>query len=148
MEASGKTLSESNLTPKEWTIGLWKGVVTKEDRMQELLEYDEVSEEDIEKLLKSYGEKKTYYLEITKDYLRYKFPCALRDDQGNKIEPCNDISIKHSYTIKENAYNGYNIYAGDKSIATFGKYQKEIFLTVTDEFSTYGVALHRVTDFE
>ena len=147
MQTFGKTLSESGLTPKEWVIGLWKGTVTKEDRIQDLLEYDELSREEIEKELKSYGEKKTYYIEITKDYLRYKFPSPLQDAQGRKIKVCNDISIKHSYTIKEGAYNGYDICIGDKKIVSFGKYNDGIVFSTTDGYAIYGVTLHRVTEF-
>lgn len=140
-----QTLENSGLPIEEWVLGLWKGIVTKEDRVEEISEFG-LSQEEIEEQLKSYGEKKMYYLEITKDYLRYKFPCPLTDGQGNTIKTCNDISIQHKYTINEDDLYDYSICVGANEIAHIGKYNNGIYLTICDEISIYSVMLQRVTD--
>lgn len=140
--ANEKSLSESGLTPEDWVVGLWKAIVTKEDRVESISEYG-LSQDEIDELLKSYGEEKTYYLEITKDYLRYQFPYSLIDDKENTF------STQHSYRIKESegSWIGYyDICVDDKVMAHIGKYNKGILLSIDDGIECYDVALQRVTD--
>lgn len=139
-----KTLNKSGLAVEEWVLGLWKAEVTKMDRKEELESYDEYTQKELDDILKSYGEKKTFYLEITKDYIKYKFPLPLHSN-GDKLETCNDFSIQHSYTIKENQYNGYEIFVGEVPLASISKFNTELYLTVS-HISLFSVALHRVND--
>ena len=142
-----KTLEESDLTVEEWALGLWKAEVTKMDRQRDLSdEGSGYSQEEIEGMLKSYGEKKTFYLEITKDYLKYKFPLPVINKDGKEQKTCNDFSIQHSYTIEENEWNGYDIVAGGIRLAGISKSSSVLYLTVSDSFSIFSVQLYRVND--
>lgn len=127
-----RTLEDSGLPIEEWVQGCWKAVVTKEERYNEVKDY-KLSADKIEEYLKYYGEKRTFYIKITEDYLQYQFP---EDD--------NEFDTRHPYTIDEGFVDG--IYVGDELLANI--YNNTLHIEISDKFDRngYHIELSRVAD--